>query len=153
MIRRRVYLDAGEYDRRLVNLQDLDMWIRICTRAKIHVLPECLTAFRIHTDARNLSAPRRDTALRSQFEYSQILKRYRSLEPSLLRDIFADETATFAPLGDNADRFLCEVALTVESPAHRLFAMQTLFDAAAGSEGDLHRLKELAGSINVFGLP
>lgn len=71
MIRRSAYAQAGVYDPRLTNLQDLDMWIRISTNGEIHVLREELTAFRIRSQNANTSAPRRDTALRSQFEYSR----------------------------------------------------------------------------------
>ncbi len=92
MIRRSVYTQVGDYDPRLTNLQDLDMWVRICSGNDIHVLRDELTAFRIRDDNRNMSAPtRRDAQLRAHFEFSRILRRYRRMSADLIRYVFADE--------------------------------------------------------------
>jgi GT2 family glycosyltransferase len=54
MIRHEAYEAAGLYDRRLANLQDFDMWIRMLLAGhSIHVMPIETTAFRI----RDCSAP------------------------------------------------------------------------------------------------
>src|SRR5262245_33239036 len=50
MIRRVVYAQVGSYDPRFTNLQDFDMWVRLCTGHEIHIMLEELTAFRIHAD-------------------------------------------------------------------------------------------------------
>jgi glycosyltransferase involved in cell wall biosynthesis len=152
MIRRVVYDRAGEYDRKLTSLQDLDMWIRVATTSRIHVLREKLTAFRIHSEHGNLSAPRVDTRLRSQFEYSRILKHYRSMERSTLMEVFAPELAKGGiDLARSPDHWLSEIALTAGSPAHRLFALETLFDCCDG-EDDIRRLRDLTATVNIFGL-
>ena len=152
MIRRSVYGQLGSYDPRLTNLQDFDMWVRLCTGHDIHIMPEELTAFRIRADHRNASAPRIDTALRSQFEFARILRRYRAMSPDFLRRIFAGDLAANEIAADGPhDRWLAELALTSATPAHRLFALETLFESAQ-TEADLARLRDAAGSVDLFGV-
>jgi len=150
---RRSALEAGRYDPRLTNLQDLDRWIQLLEHHEIHVLPDELTAFRVRDGNRNASAPRRDTVLRSAFEMFEILKRYRRFKPAFLREIFADDIVRHAvdtsrPTGV----WLAEVALTVPSAVHPLFALDTLFEAATGPQ-DVLRLRELSGAVNAFNGP
>ena len=147
---RRSALEAGRYDPRLTNLQDLDRWVQLLEHHEIHVLPDELTAFRVRDGNRNMSAARRDSTLRSVFEFFEILKRYRRFEPAFLREIFAADIArhaidTSGPTGV----WLAEIALTVQGATHPLFALDTLFEAAA-TEADFDRLRELSGSIDAF---
>jgi glycosyltransferase involved in cell wall biosynthesis len=152
MIRRAVYAQVGSYDPRLTNLQDFDMWVRVCTGHDIHIMREELTAFRVRADQRNMSAPRRDTILRSQFEFAQILKRYRAMSSNFLCKIFADDLATMGISPDGPhDLWLAEMAMTSSMPAHRLFALETLFETAR-SDADFSRLRDVAGSVDVFGI-
>lgn len=152
MVRRTAYQRAGEYDPRLTNLQDFDMWVRMCAHAPFHVLDEELTAFRVRSENRNMSAPRSDTLLRVQFEFAQILRRFRAMSPDLLREVFADDLEAHG-LDDASppDAWLAALALTVPSPAHRLFAAQTLFDRAQSDE-DAHRLRDILGRTDIFGI-
>jgi TolA-binding protein len=152
MIRRSVYTKLGNYDPRLTNLQDLDMWVRLSADHAIHVVSEELTAFRIRKDNQNASAPRPDTLLRSQFEYAQILKRYRAMNPVILRETFAEDLAEREIAIDaGPDLWLAELALTIPSPAHRLFAVETLFETAR-LDVDIHRFRNVAGTTDVFGI-
>lgn len=152
MIRRSVYAACGEYDPRLTNLQDLDMWVRLAARAPIHVMSDELTAFRIRHGNQNMSAPRSDTALRCQFEYAQILRRFRAMPAQILEEAFAQDLAEKEIDAKAAtDIWLAELALTIPSPAHRLFALETLFETAHSDE-DLRRLRDRLGTTDVFGL-
>ena len=152
MICRAVYTQVGSYDPRLTNLQDFDMWVRVCTGYEIHIMREELTAYRIRADDRNMSAPRRDTVLRHEFEFSQILKRYRAMSPSFLRKIFSKDLAAkgISPNSPH-DHWLAELALTSSLPAHRLFALETLFETAH-CDADFSRLRDVTGSVDVFGI-
>jgi glycosyltransferase involved in cell wall biosynthesis len=152
MIRRSAYQEVGSYDPRLINLEDFDMWVRICSRHDIHVMREELTAYRVRNDNRNMSAPRPDTLLRSQFEFSQILRRYRTMSTELLRNVFADQLVASGISSDGPhDLWLAELALLAGSPAHRLFALETFFETAQ-QDSQLQRLRSLTGSIDLFGL-
>jgi len=152
MIRRRVYERVGSYDPRLANAQDLDMWVRICAEQDIHVMREELTAYRVLDGHRNMSAPRRDTVLRVAFEFAQILKRYRTMSPDFLREIFADDLAAsgISPAG-HCDVWLAELALKAASPAHRLFAIETLFEIAH-DDAEESRLRAVTGNVDVLGI-
>jgi hypothetical protein len=152
MIRRSAF-ETGRYDPRLTNLQDLDRWIQLLEQHEIHVLPDELTAFRVRAGNRNMSAPRRDSVLRSAFEMFEILKRYRRFQPAFLRKIFADDIVRNAV--DTSGRtgvWLAEIALTVPSAVHPLFGLDSLYEAATGPK-DLARLRELAGTVNAFNGP
>ena len=99
-----------------------------------------------------MSAPRTDSRLRTQFEYAQILKRYRAIDSAVLLEIFADDLAVRGIDANLApDIWLAELALKTQSPPHRLFAVDTLFETAR-SDIDLHRLRNIAGEADVFGI-
>lgn len=151
MIRHSVLAKVGDYDPRLSNLPDLDLWVRLCTNHDIHIMREELTAFRIRAGSRNMSAPRRDARLRTQFEFSQILRHYRSMDPSFLRQIFAGDLDRTGVSPNGAHEFwLAELALTTANPAHRLFALQAMFETAR-SNAEFRRLRDLLGTVDLFG--
>jgi glycosyltransferase involved in cell wall biosynthesis len=151
MIRRAVYPQLGPYDPRLAILQDFDMWVRLCAAHKIHILPEELIGFRIRDDNRNASAPRRDTLLSSQFELAQILKRYGAMDRDLLHMTFADDLAAREMSPDaRPELWLAGLALTASTPAHWLFALETLFEAAT-DDAEFVQLRKAAGRFDVFG--
>jgi glycosyltransferase involved in cell wall biosynthesis len=153
MIRRSIYDEIGLLDPRLANLPDFDVWVRLCMAHEIHVMPDKLTAMRILDNNRNMSAPRRDTNLRTLVEYFQILKHYRRLSREAIKDVFAREIAEThldaeGPLGP----LLAEIALLGQHPAHKLFALDTMFQETPASGGNYPRLIDLAGSVDVFAI-
>jgi len=152
MIRRSAYAACGEYDPRLTNLQDLDMWVRLAARAPIYLMNDELTAFRIRRDNQNVSAPRSDTELRSQFEWAQILRRFRAMPAQVLEETFAqDLVERKIEVNTVPDIWLAELALTGPHPAQRLFALETLFETAHSNE-EIRRLRYRLGTIDVFGI-
>jgi len=153
MMRRTAYLDIGMDDERLANLADLDRWVRLLRKHEIHLMAQELTAFRVRSNNANMSAPRRDTMLRSAFETLHVLEHYRSFPRDLLLEIFAPDLAlhdidTRGP----TSMWLAEVAVAAGTPWHALFALDTIFGAAR-EERDFRRLHELAGMLNVFSFP
>lgn len=152
LIRRAIYDEIGFYDPRYANLPDFDMWVRLCSRHEIQVLPEELTGFRILSGGRNVSAPGPQTLRRTMFEYAQVLRDFFQLSEELAREIFA---ADIAAHGIDASRplpiWLGELALHGPHPAHRLFALQSIFDAAR-EDADVKRLHQLTGSVDALGI-
>jgi hypothetical protein len=152
LIRRAIYDEIGFYDPRYANLPDFDMWVRLCSRHEIHVLPEELTGFRILAGGRNVSAPGPQTLRRTMFEYAQVLRHFLHLPADFAREIFASDIATH---GIDTSRplavWLGELALHGPHPAHRLFALQSIFDGAR-EDADVQRLHQLTGSVDVFGI-
>ena len=114
---------------RLGSLLDFDMWVRICLRHEIRIMPDELTVMRILDHNRNMSAPRRDSNLRTLIEYFHVLKHYRGLSRAAIREIFAREIAAAkldadGPIGS----LLAELALLGQHPPHQLFALDTMFE-------------------------
>ncbi|MDR1849839.1 MAG: glycosyltransferase [Zoogloeaceae bacterium] len=79
LIRKQCYLDCGLYNLALWKLPDFDLWVRLCFRHEIHVLPEYLVRYRWGYDGRNTSAVSQQTAGLSGFEYFLILNHYRRI--------------------------------------------------------------------------
>jgi glycosyltransferase involved in cell wall biosynthesis len=152
MIRRSAHNKIGLYDARLWNLQDFDLWVRLCMRHDIYVMKEELTARRIRDANLNLSAPRRDTVLRSMFETFEILRHYRDMPRKLMFEVFASD---FEVNGINkslpAPVLIAELALTCNHAAHQLFGLDTLFQEARNGS-DFHRLFKVAGCIDAFNI-
>jgi glycosyltransferase involved in cell wall biosynthesis len=154
MVRRAVFDEIGLFDPRLANLPDFDMWVRLLMRHEIAVLPESLTAMRIRSDNRNMSAPRRDTLRRAHFETFEILKHYKRLPLESLRRSFAEEIAQHG-LAEVEQReiLLAELALLSSWPIHALFALDLLFENISASDDTARkRLIELAGNRDIFGI-
>ena len=153
MIRRSVFDDIGLFDPRLANLPDFDVWIRLCMKHEIHVMPEELTAMRVLDGNRNMSARRPDSILRSSFEMSRILKHYRAIEPEFAREVFAEDLRTF---GIDSNRpyavWLAELAVCSRQPPYILFGLETMFDTCAVEQEECRRLIELTGKLNPFNM-
>lgn len=160
MIRRSILDEVGLLDPRFANLPDLDMWVRLCMKHDIHVMQSELTAFRKLDNNLNMSGLRLDSVLRATFEYLQILKHYRRLDPGVACKIFAEDLAKWSI--DTNRRFgiwLGELALRSETDAryptslpHMLFALDTMFETSATAEDECHRLIELTGKVDPFNL-
>jgi glycosyltransferase involved in cell wall biosynthesis len=151
MIRREAYRDAGEYDRRLTNLQDLDMWIRMLAAGHaIHVLPDELTALRIRADHANMSAPRPDTRLRSKFEAGKILRRFAAFDRTLVEEVFGDPLGGSPPLSVSPARHVAALASRDRRLEFQSFALDVLYETAR-TDDDFDRLRALAGSLDVMG--
>jgi glycosyltransferase involved in cell wall biosynthesis len=76
LIRRNCYEVAGLYDRRLGQLGDFDMWVRLCLHYEIHILDEALTRFRIRSREANQSGNRSETNVRIRNEWFLTLERF-----------------------------------------------------------------------------
>jgi glycosyltransferase involved in cell wall biosynthesis len=79
LIRKECYEKCGPYRHQLAQLADFDMWIRLCLRYDIRVLPEKLVRFRVRDNEANVSGDRPETRIRCAYEYYQVLRNYRDL--------------------------------------------------------------------------
>ena len=86
MPRERV-LEIGYLDRRYRQLVDLDLWIRLCFKYPIYILPNALVRFRVRADDANASAPTSEARVRDLWEYSRLLQHYLRIpdEDELIR--------------------------------------------------------------------
>jgi len=153
MIRRDAYGQVGAYDPRLTNLQDLDMWVRMLVAGRtIHVLPEELTAFRIRAGNANMSAPRRDTFMRSAFETTKILERFAALDPEAFEEAFGDALDGEAGAGPDApvpDR-LARLCARDPRTEYRFAAVEHAYRTATDADG-YDRLRAVSGSVDALG--
>jgi hypothetical protein len=149
MIRREAFFEIGTYDRRLTNLQDLDVWVRLAAKWDIDFLADPLTAFRVRDGLLNLSAPRRDTVLRSQFEMCAVLRRFFELDRDLVFEMLGSRDSRMRASARSKKRALALAALDSASAPHRFFGAQTLHDIAK-TTADYRELAELTGSMVLF---
>jgi glycosyltransferase involved in cell wall biosynthesis len=152
MIRRSALDKTGLFDGRYWGLPDFDLWVRMCMEFEIRVLPEEFSAFRKLDGAKNISAIRVDSALRDNFEFFQIIKRYKALPSEFLQEIFRDDIdAAGIDLNQPLPMWLAEIAKRGERRGHKLFALELMYEALEGTEGS-RRLVELSGTLDPFGI-
>jgi glycosyltransferase involved in cell wall biosynthesis len=79
LIRRSCYENCGLYRFGFVQLCDLDMWVRLCMRYEIHILPEMLVRFRVRDNNANTSSETRENRIRTAYESYRLSQNYRRL--------------------------------------------------------------------------
>ncbi len=147
-IRRAAYAAVGQYDRRLTNLQDFDMWIRMLLAGfDIHVLPHEATAVRIRANHANMSAPTLDKLGRAEFELGKILRRFAALDAPSLDLLFGDALGGSRTRGKPAHLRLAELALRDPRLEYQAFGLDLVYEHATEQE-DFDWLRELAGSLD-----
>ena len=151
MIRRQAYTAVGPYDRRLTNLQDFDMWIRMLVAGfDIHLLAEEVTAVRIRNDHANMSAPSLDKMNRTGFELGKVLRHYASMEPPLLQAIFGEALNGPHTKGKSAPMQLAELALRDTRREYHAFALDLIYENAT-DRADFDWLRDLTASLDPRG--
>ena len=80
LIRKQCYAECGLYNSSLAQVPDFDMWIRLCLKYEIYVLPEFLVKFRVRDYEANTSGNRPDTRTRGLYEYYKVLSNYQAIQ-------------------------------------------------------------------------
>ena len=146
LIRKACYDDCGLYRYGFAQLPDFDMWVRLCLKYEIHIIPEKLVSFRVRANESNSSGNRPDAQIRGQFEFLQLLDNYKNV-PSIqeLIKIFPNAEKYLKPEGYNLGFALAMVAL--ESNTYQvteLFGLNILFEIL----NDPNRAKEIKELYN-----
>jgi glycosyltransferase involved in cell wall biosynthesis len=153
LIRKSVHDQVGLYEPGLMSLADYDLWIRVCLVNEIHVIQDELIGRRLLGGNRNLSAPRRDTFLRTYFERSRILNHYSRLVANEIEEIFGrDITEMRIDPTVPYQIKLAELALHSRDPALHLFGLTMMFEAKSKTNKDYRHLIEATGAVDVFGI-
>jgi hypothetical protein len=132
LIRRECYEVIGYPDKRLHQLPDFDLWIRMCFRYELHIFQEKLTLFRVRANEANASGNRPEAHIRTSYEFIKVLRHYLTIEGEgeLLR-IFPEAEKyidPYFPLESAVIPFvIAQLALETQSGIHHVFAMDTLF--------------------------
>lgn len=129
LIRRRCYDDCGQYRYGLAQLGDFDMWIRLCLKYEIHILPDKLIRFRVRDNEANASGNRPETRSRWNFEYYLLLSNFLKIDQT--NDLFKvfPEAKKYCSDGSCICYAIAMVMLEIR-PFHTTiqFALQILFD-------------------------
>ncbi|MBV8071358.1 MAG: glycosyltransferase [Acidobacteriaceae bacterium] len=80
MMRRSVLEEVGLFDHRLIQVQDFDLWIRLCLKADIYVIEEPLVRYRIRANAGNLGANTPEKTGTRLWEMSKALRRFCAIK-------------------------------------------------------------------------
>ncbi len=136
LIRKQCYDDCGMYRPWLIQLGDLDMWIRLCLKYEIHIMPQSLVRFRIRTDEANASGNRPDTRTRHTNEYFILLENYLQLnDMNRLLAVFPSTIQYWRRKHGNARFALAMTALGEHTHGwHHLFGMKLIYDMLADPE-------------------
>jgi GT2 family glycosyltransferase len=76
LVRTEYLAEVGMFDRTFANIQDFDLWIRICHKANIHILDQKLIKNRWISEESNASGDNIKTRIRVRFEHKQSLNHY-----------------------------------------------------------------------------
>ena len=132
MIRRDCYEVIGYPDKRLHQLPDLDLWVRMCFRYELHILQEKLTLFRVRANEANASGNRPEVHVRSFYEYVKVLRHFLTIdrEDELLR-IFPEAEKYLDPYfpleSDTIPFVIAKLAIETNRKINHVFALDTLF--------------------------
>jgi glycosyltransferase involved in cell wall biosynthesis len=136
LVRRSCIDRLGPLDGRFVQLQDLEMWVRLAVAGfGLHVIEEPLTRYRVARTGANMSSTSWHTRSRETYEYAQLLRNFwKLLGIAELREIFPGEV----PAGSGDDRLLlyhlAHIARARGTVHHEQFAADTLFELARRPE-------------------
>lgn len=131
LIRRECYEKCGPYRYGLAQLGDFDMWIRLCLRYEIHVLPDKLVRFRVRENEANSSGMKsREPRIRHSVESYFLLRNYLQLQTYDEMVSVFPEVKEFCREGNFEPKFaLAMVMLSDNSPPWtRLFGLELLLE-------------------------
>jgi glycosyltransferase involved in cell wall biosynthesis len=133
LIRKQCYADCGLYNPSLAQVPDFDMWIRLCLKYEIHVLPDALVKFRVLDREANTSGNRPETRIRGLYEYYKVLANFQAIQSlDELVKIFPKAQKYYRKEVKNAGFALAMVALEEKPfPFTELFGLEVLSKALA----------------------
>lgn len=148
LIRKKCYGDAQPYRYGLGLLADLDLWVRVCLKHEIFILPDKLVRYRIRADQTNDSTDP-TTRIRRPFEFLQVLNNYRKIStPDELIRIFPIAEKYVKPEGCDLGFALGTAALELKPyKVTELFGLILLFEAL-NDPGRATRIEALYGFTN-----
>lgn len=130
LIRRNSFEEIGAFNPLLIQIADMDLWIKTCFKWDIHVIPEQLTGMRIMNEGKNLSASGYASASRLLLECQHVYDHYFSangLEQIL--EIFPELTALLPEdMPEWRYYLLCRIATFLPSQPKRIMGFIKLHE-------------------------
>lgn len=162
LIRKQCYLDCGAYRDIFAQVPDFDMWMRLCLKYEIYILPERLVKFRVMDNEANTSGNRPETRVRGLYEYYKLLANYRTISSfDDLIKILPSAQKYYLNEATDANFALAMVALEAKPfPFTELFGQDILFEMISDPKQaenikqfyhfDHHSFVELTAKHDVF---
>jgi len=147
LIRKKCYDECGFYRAGFAQLVDFDMWVRLCMKYEIHVIPEKLIRYRVLSDESYASGNRPEVRIRGEFEYLQVLDNYLKIPTYQdLVKIFPSAQSYYHKEGCDIGYVLGMVALETgnSNPVYNIFGLSLLFKAINDPDR-ARRINELYG--------
>jgi glycosyltransferase involved in cell wall biosynthesis len=131
MIRRSCFDALGYFPRYLRQIHDLAFWIRMLFKGDLLILPDTVLKFRLRDHNLNAGSDTPANRRRANFEFYQTLRSFGEniTDIQVLLSIFPEIEKHPWPLENKLVKFhLAQVALTKKSSAHRLLALDLLYE-------------------------
>jgi hypothetical protein len=136
IIRKECFDRLGPLNGSYIQLQDLDMWVRVAISGyELHIIEEPLTYYRVMKNGSNMSAGHSGTRATNSFEYAKILRNYWRLT-SLKELIRVFPEISVADKADDSLTLFYLAQYSAKQPTvhHRLFALETMSKWGGGCE-------------------
>lgn len=140
LIRKKCFDHLGPFDARFIQLQDMEMWIRVAIAGyELQVIERPLTYYRVMRDGRNMSTGYSGARATNSFEYAKILRNYWQLASlNELLKIFPEIDVSKKADDSLVLFYLARFAAQLPGLHHRLFALETM--SKWGGDYDAMRL-------------
>ena len=91
LIHKKIYSEIGFYNILMSAMPDLDMWVRLCSKYEIYVLPDKFIKFRILRDEKNAGGHNISNSVRVTSDYYNILNSFCKIDDvDLFNSVFKD---------------------------------------------------------------
>jgi len=146
LIRKQCFDVCGLYRYGLAQLPDFDMWVRLCFKYEIYVMPEKLVYFRVRDNEANTSGNRPEVRTRVAAEFLNILRNYLQIETfEDLVAIFPQAKKYYRLEGFESKFVLCMILLEDSTFIFsKLLSIELLFDLI----GDATKAKKIKSLYN-----
>lgn len=137
MIRKQCFESIGHYDIRFHQMQDFELYVRICMKYDIYIIQEKLVNFRVLDNEANVSGNRPDSRNRSVWEMEKILDNYLKIGAEDFKAVFPESKVFKRSLNEALVPFyISMIASRVDSAWYKHFALQALY-CLVGNRGKL----------------
>ena len=160
MIRKSVFDKVGLTDPRLLQTQDLDLWIRICLQFEVHVIPERLIDYRIRDNEQNTSTNTPFKQAQVYWELAKVFETYAAIDdPEFFERIFP-EAAKPEYVNWPIKAKLAMIAIKSQARYVRAFGLELMYRLLgdeetarnlAGNGFDFPAFFRAVGEVDVFG--
>lgn len=136
LIRKEAYEKYGLFNYGFGQIPDFLMWIRLCLKSELYIVPEKLTKFRLRNNEQNTSGDRPETRIRSSTEYYFMLREYEKINrPDDFLKVFP-EAKKYLVDGEIIPEFaLAMICLDTNKPtSYNLFGLELLFNIVNNPE-------------------